>query len=434
MKPFFSGPTRSIALTLAAATLAACGGGGGGDSLPTVTATATTGTVAIAAQTGAPACAYEEVNVSIARIRFHTDAQAAAGASGWSELTFSPARKVNLLNAASVLGGATMAFGELKLPTGVYTQMRLVIETPVSTNVAPNTIKLKGATTTVTLETPAYLASEGVKMPIDLRIEDGKKADVVFDFDACNAIQPRSANYLLRPISRVVPAALNGITGFIDKTALTSDVVVTAQQGGINATATAPNPTTGEFMLPRLPAGNYDVVITARGRATSVIGQVPVAASTTVAVSTVAAPVALATSTSSRITGQVGYAAGKVAPDSGTFVAASQAIAANATTGIPASTFGVRFQPVDQATGNYTMTDLPRASLRYALYKPALPLVLANIVTIPVAGHYKVEAVANGYSRVSTFGTNSTGVPNATATADINVLTADAANVNILFY
>jgi hypothetical protein len=433
MKPLFSHSSRVSALTLVAATLAACGGGGG-DGLPTVTATATNGTVAIAAQTDAPACAYEEVNVSIARIRFHTDAKATAASTGWSEVTFSPARKVNMLTAASVLGGATMSFGDLTLPTGIYTQMRVVIETPVSTNVAPNTIKLKGATATVTLETPAYLSSEGVKMPIDLRIEDGKKANVVFDFDACNAIQPRSTAYLLRPISRVVPTALNGITGFIDKTALTSNVVITAQQGGINATTTAPNPTTGEFMLPRLPSGSYDVVVTATGRATSVIGQVPVTDGTTVAVSTTAAPIALATSTSSRITGQVGYTAGKVAPDSGTFVAASQSIAANATTGIPASTFGVRFQPVDQATGNYTMTDLPRASLRYALYKPALPLVLANIVTIPVAGHYKVEAVANGYSRVSTFGTNSTGVPNATATADINVLTADAANVNILFY
>lgn len=433
MKPFFFRSSPVGALTLAAATLAACGGGGGDDAPPTVTAT--TGTVAIAAQLGAPACAYEEVNVSIARIRFHTDAQAAAGAAGWSEVTFSPSRKVNLQSAATVLGGATMSFGDLTLPTGLYTQMRLVIETPVTANLAPNTIKLKGATTTVTLETPASLATDGVRMPIDLKIEDGKKVDVVFDFDACNAIQPRSANYLLRPISRVVPAALNGITGFIDKTALASDVVITAQQGGINATATAPNPATGEFMLPRLPAGSYDVVVTAKGRATSVIGQVPVTAGTTVAVSTVAAPIALATSTTSKIAGQIGYVAGKVAPDSGTWVAASQSIAANAAAGAPASTFGVRFQPVDQATGNYTLLDLPRASLRYALYKPALPLVLANVTTVPVAGHYKVEAVATGYSRVSTFGTNATtGVPVATATADINVLTADAANVNILFY
>jgi hypothetical protein len=311
--------------------------------------------------------------------------------------------------------------------------MRIVIETPVTGNLAPNTIKLTGVATPVTLETPTTLATDGYKMPIDLKIEEGKKANVVFDFDACNAIQPRAANYVLRPVSRVVPTALNGIAGYLDKASLTSDVVITAQQGGISATTTVPNPTTGEFLLPRLPAGNWDVVVTAKGRSTAVIGQVPVTASTTVAVSTVAAPITLTTSTTSKISGQVGYAAGKAAPDSGTFVAASQSFVANATTGIPATTITYRFQAVDQATGNYTLSDLPRTSLRYALYKPALPLTLANITTVPVAGHYKVEAVATGYSRVNTFGLNSTGVPIA-ATNDINASTADVANVNIIFY
>lgn len=435
MTPQFFRTSRSLAATaIAAAALAACGGGGDDSPAQAPIATAANGTVGIAAMTDAPSCGLDEVNVSIARIRFHKDFQATAGASGWSELTFSPAKKVNLLNLASVLGGATTSFGDLGLPAGIYTQMRIVIETPVAANIAPNTIRLKGATSTVTLETPASLASEGVKMPIDLKIDEGKKADVVFDFDACNAIQPRAAAYVLRPVSRVVPTALNGIAGYVDKASLASDVVITAQQGGISAATTVPNPTTGEFMLPRLPAGNWDVVITAKGRTTAVIGQVPVTASTTVAVSTVTAPVTLTTSTTSKISGQVGYVAGKVAPDSGTWVAASQSFVANATTGVPATTVTYRFQPVDQATGNYTLTDLPRSSLRYALYKPALPLTLANITTVPAAGRYKVEAVATGYSRVTTFGTNSSGVPNAAATADVNASAGDVANVNIIFY
>ena len=435
MTPQFFRTSRSIAAAaIAAAALAACGGGGDDSPAQTPIATAANGTVGIAAMTDAPSCGLDEVNVSIARIRFHKDFQATAGASGWSELTFSPAKKVNLLNLSSVLSGATMNFGDLALPAGIYTQMRIVIETPTTANLAPNTIKLKGVAAAVTLETPASLASEGVKMPIDLRIDEGKKADVVFDFDACNAIQPRAANYVLRPVSRVVPTALNGIAGYVDKASLTSDVVITAQQGGISAATTVPNPTTGEFLLPRLPAGNWDVVITAKGRSTAVIGQVPVTAGTTVAVSTVAAPVTLTTSTTSKISGQIGYAAGKAAPDSGTFVAASQSFVANATTGIPATTVTYRFQAVDQATGNYTLLDLPRSSLRYALYKPALPLTLANITTVPAAGRYKVEAVANGYSRVTTFGLSSTGVPVATATSDVNASTADVANVNIIFY
>jgi hypothetical protein len=436
MKPQFFRYSRSIAASaIAAAALAACGGGGDDAPAQAPIATAATGTVAVAAMTDAPACGLDEVNVSIGKIRFHKDFQATNASSGWSEVVFAQGtKKVNLLNAASVPGGATMDIGSVTLPAGIYTQMRVVIETPVAAVQNPNTIKLKGATAAVTLETPASLATEGIKMPIDLKVDEGQQAKVVFDFDACNAIQPRAAAYVLRPVSRVVPTALNGVSGYIDRASLASDVVITAQQGGISAATAVPNPTTGEFMLPRLPVGNWDVVITGKGRATSVIGQVPVTASTTVAVSTVAAPIVLPTSTVSKISGQIGYAAGKVAPDSGTWVAASQSFAANAATGVPATTVTYRFQPVDQATGNYTLTDLPRSSLRYALYKPALPLTLANVTTVPAAGRYKVEAVATGYSRVTTFGTNSTGVPNAAATADVNASAGDVANVNIIFY
>jgi hypothetical protein len=375
-----------------------------------------------------------EINVSIARIRFHQDPNATMGASGWSELSFSPSKKVNLLTLASVLSGSTTDFGELSLPTGIYTQMRVVIETATTSNLAPNTFRLAGSTATpTTLETPSSLATEGVKIPLDLKIEDGKKANVVFDLDVCNAIQPRAAAYVLKPQARPVPATLNGISGFIDPAVLSSGVVITAQQSGMIAATTVPNPTTGEFLLPRLAAGKYDVVALGKGRTASVIGQVPVDAASIVPVSTSAAPISLTTSTTSKISGQITYTAGKAAPDSGTWVAASQSINAVATVGNPATVITYRFQPVDQATGNYTLTDLPRSSLRYALYKPALPLTLANIATTPVAGHYKVEGVASGYSRVSTFGLDSKNAPVVT-TADVNVSTADFTTANIIFY
>jgi hypothetical protein len=418
---------------LAAAALSACGGGSDSPA-QSPAATVTKGTISVAALNDAPSCGMSEINVSIARIRFHQDPNATMGASGWSELSFSPSKKVNLLTLASVLSGSTTDFGELSLPTGIYTQMRVVIETATTSNLAPNTFRLAGSTATpTTLETPSSLATEGVKIPLDLKIEDGKKANVVFDLDVCNAIQPRAAAYVLKPQARPVPATLNGISGFIDPAVLSSGVVITAQQSGMIAATTVPNPTTGEFLLPRLAAGKYDVVALGKGRTASVIGQVPVDAASIVPVSTSAAPISLTTSTTSKISGQITYTAGKAAPDSGTWVAASQSINAVATVGNPATVITYRFQPVDQATGNYTLTDLPRSSLRYALYKPALPLTLANIATTPVAGHYKVEGVASGYSRVSTFGLDSKGVP-AVVTADVNVSTADNTTTNITFY
>jgi hypothetical protein len=431
MKPQFFRTSRTLAAgAIAAAALAACGGGGDDTPAPAPAPAQTAGTIAVSAMTDAPTCGLDEVNVSISKIRFHQDFQAAPGASGWVELNFAPAKKLNLLNLASVLSGVTTSLGEQSVPTGIYTQMRLVLDTAAGAN----TIKATGASAAAPLVTAATLGSDGLKMPIDLRIDANQKGSVVFDFDACNSVQPSASTWLLRPMARVVPTALNGISGYIDKAALSSGVVVTAQQGGIVFTSTAPNPTTGEFMLPRLAAGRYDVVITAKGRATTVLGQVPVDAASTVAVSTVAAPVVLATSATSTISGRVNYATGKTAPDTGTWVAASQSINANSTLGNPTTVVTTRIQPVDQATGNYTLNDLPRVAVGYALYKPALPLVQANATTVPAAGRYKVEGVATGYSRVTTFGTNSSGVPIATATTDVNASAGNVANVNITFY
>ena len=67
-----------------------------------------------------------------------------------------------------------------------------------------------------------------------------------------------------------------------------------------------PNASTGEFSLARLAPGNYDVVITAADHTAAVVGAVPmVSTSSTVALSTAAAPITLATGTMSSIAGVV---------------------------------------------------------------------------------------------------------------------------------
>jgi hypothetical protein len=283
-----------------------------------------------------------------------------------------------------------------------------------------NTVKPGGGAVEVALETGAILASDGFRMPIDLVVDSGAKARAVLDFDACNSIQRRAAAYVLKPRARFVPATPNGISGFIDKAVLASSVVITAQQGGAVHATTVPNPTTGEFVLPRLLPGKFDVVIQGKDRAATVIGAVPVDAGGTVAVSTAAAPVTLAASATGTISGQVTYGASKVAPDSGTWVQASQTIAANTTVGNAATTVTYRFQPVDLGSGSYTLTDLPRASVQFALYKPALPLAPAKASTSLGDGRYRVEAVATGYSNTTT-----------TASANVNLSSVSQSGINI---
>jgi hypothetical protein len=403
-----------VSSTLIAASLAACGGGSDDAPAPTVTM----GAVVVSAQLDAPSCGMDAVYVSVNKIRFHQSAVAAPGDSGWTELSFSPAKRVNLLNPASVLSGATTDLGEVPLPVGSYAQVRLVLD--ANSGGTSNTVKPGGAAAETPLETGAVLASEGFRMPIELVVDSGTKARAVLDFDACNSIQRRGAAYVLKPRARFVPAAPNGITGFVDKAVLASGVVVTAQQGGAIHATTVPNPATGEFALPRLLPGKYEVVIQGKDRATAVIGAVPVDAGSTVAVSTAAAPVTLAASATGTISGQVTYAASKTAPDSGTWVQASQTIPANTTVGNAATIVTYRFQPVDLGSGAYTLTDLPRTSVQFALYKPAVTLVPAKASTSLGDGRYRVEAVATGYSNTTT-----------TASANVNLSSVSQSGINI---
>jgi hypothetical protein len=403
-----------IATTTATIALTACGGGGD-DNAPS-TPTVTKGTIAVNLMKDAPACGFDAVNVTVSKLRFRQDFNTDPNASGWTELNFSPAKKINLLNPASVPGGAASPLGEVELPTGLYTQMVLVLD-PNASGTA-NTVQLAGQTAEIPLETAATVAS-GVRVPIDLKVGDGQKLDVLFDFNACDSIQMRGTTYVLKPRPRPVPAVLNGIGGFVDKTALASNVVITAQKAGTILATTVPNPGTGEFVLPRLPADSYDVVVQANGRATAVIGAVPVAATGFTSVAAAAAPIPLVSSAVSTISGQVTYTAPAVAPDDGTWIMASQSISANPTIGNGVTTVTNRLQPVDLATGNYTLTNLPRVSVQFALYKPALPLALAAAATSGGNGRYRIEALAPGFI-------NKTGT-----SANINVSSGNATGINI---
>lgn len=403
----------AVSTTAATVLLTACGGGGGDDDSQIPAPVTTKGTLAVGLMPGAPACGLEAVNVTITKLRVRQDFNTDPAASGWTELTLSPARRINLLHAASVASGATLDLGDLAVPTGAYTQMAMVLDP------AASSVRLTGATADVPLETSAAVAS-GVRVPVDLTVTDGQKLNLLFDFNACESIQMRGATYVLIPRARPLPAVLNGIAGFVDKAALASNVVITAQKGGTILATTVPNPTTGEFNLPRLLKDNYDVVLQANGRATAVIGVVPVAATGFTGVGTAAAPIRLATSTVSTISGQVTYVAPAVAPADGTWIMASQTINADALVGNASTIVTNRLQAVNLATGDYALANLARASIQYALYKPNQTLVPVNAATSGGNGRYRIEALATGFI-------NKTGT-----SANINVSSGNAPGVNIV--
>lgn len=370
-----------ISTVTAAALLSACGGGGSSSD------TNLSGTLGVAI-TDAPACGFDAVNVTVNKVRVHQSATAGDTDAGWTDITLSPARKINLLNLTN---GALENLGQTPLTPGRYTQLRLVLDANAGSAMA-NSVVPSGTVNEISLDTPSAVQS-GIKLVNQFDVAAGQRVDLVLDFDACKSVVRKgNGGFALKPVVKVVPTVLNGINGFVPPALLTQHVMVTAQQNGTIVAATAPNATTGEFYLARLVPGNYDVVITADNSATAVIAAVPVATATsTTTLSSASAPINLvAAATAPGIIGGT-VALAPVSITEVATVSAKQSFAAG-------PTVTVKYQGVDIATGAYALT-LPTVAPQLAPYSATLPLVFtAQANTLPGTGKYKVEAAANGYA------------------------------------
>jgi hypothetical protein len=383
MKTTFRQAGLLAASVIAAVSLSACGGGGGSTG-STSTPVATAGTLKVS-MTDAPACGYDAVNVTVNKVRVHTSATATDTDAGWTDITLSPAKKINLLNLTN---GVLESLGQTTLTPGHYTQIRLVLDANTGTGMANSVVPTGGVETSLT--TPSAVQS-GIKLNSEFDVAAGQTADVVLDFDACKSVVTQGkGRYLLKPVVKVVPALATGISGYVATAALANHVSVSAQQNGTIVGATVPDPATGAFTLSHLPAGNYDVVITADNSAASVIGAVPVATTTgTTAVSTSTAPLALAASATGSISGTVTLPTGAT---EAAYVAAKQTFAAG-------PTVTIKYAGADISTGAYTIANLPLAAPQYAAYSATLPLSFAPATTVlPGAGKYRVDASGTGYA------------------------------------
>jgi len=255
--------------------LAACGGGAGGGIGGTGSAS---GTMRVSL-TDAPACGYDAVNVTVERVRVHRSATAADGDAGWSELVLATPRRVDLL---TLQNGVLDELGELPLPAGTYTQLRLVLAENTVSKPLANSVVPTGAPETP-LETPSAQQS-GLKMNIDIDVPADKVVDVVLDFDACKSVVKRgnSGLYNLKPVVTVIPYLSDAglrVVGWVDMSIAASDsgTSVSVQSGGVPVKATAPDPLTGQFVLYPVPVGSdYTLVVRADGRVTAVMTGVPV--------------------------------------------------------------------------------------------------------------------------------------------------------------
>ncbi|MDQ3195847.1 MAG: DUF4382 domain-containing protein, partial [Pseudomonadota bacterium] len=284
---------------LITALLSACSGGGDGGS-PTVRPQGTLHVLL----TDAPACGFNAVNVTVAKVRAHRSSDANENDSGWTDIILNPARKINLLNLSN---GALEDLGQAPLDAGHYTQLRLVLEPNTSARPVANSVIPAGGTETP-LVTPSAVQS-GIKLKSQFDVAENTLVDIVLDFDACKSIVARgNGSYSLKPVVRVIPLIVSGgITGVLDPALAASSPMVTAQLDGVVVKGTVPDPQTGSFTLSPIvrssTAGNYEVVVTAQDHASAVISDVPVVAKANTTVST--SPIMLPASGTHTVSGTV---------------------------------------------------------------------------------------------------------------------------------
>lgn len=272
----------TLAVTCAALFVAACGGGGG-DS-------AGTGTLRTA-MTDAPSCGYDNVFVTVDRIRVNNSANAEPDGAGWSEVVLEQPRQIDLLDLQN---GVIEELGEVTLPVGRVQQVRLVLmdnatadpadiefDPDADPSRAPNHVVFS-AGGFEDLKTPSGQQS-GVKINVGIDVAEGQVADLLIDFDACQSVVEAggSGNFLLKPVLTAIPRLSSGVRGSVADALVPEGVSVSLQQDGEVVRATAPIESTdldenGNFILAQVTPGTYDLVFTAPGFVTKVVTDVVV--------------------------------------------------------------------------------------------------------------------------------------------------------------
>lgn len=275
----------TMAATCAALFVVACGGGA--DSAGTGTGTVRT------AMTDAPSCGYDNVFVTVERIRMNTSASAAPDDGGWAEIVLDQPRQIDLLNLQN---GVIEELGQVTLPVGRVQQVRFVLvdnstadlndidfDTDADPTRAPNHVVFS-AGGFEDLKTPSGQQS-GVKINVGIDVAEGQVADLLIDFDACKSVVEagNSGNYLLKPVLTAIPRLSSGVRGSVADALVPEGVSVSLQQDGEVVRATAPIESTditanGNFILAQVEPGTYDLVFTAPGFITKVVTDVVVPA------------------------------------------------------------------------------------------------------------------------------------------------------------
>ncbi|HEX6017753.1 MAG TPA: DUF4382 domain-containing protein [Burkholderiaceae bacterium] len=366
----------SALLSLVVLALLSCGGDGGisGTGAPEGTLRLSLG--------DAPSCGYDEINITVQKVRVHQSATADDADAGWSEIVLAPAKRVDLL---TLTNGVLAELGETPLPAGKYTQLRLVLADNDAAHPLANSVVPSGGGETA-LTTPSAQQS-GLKANVDIEVAPNQLADFVIDFDACRSIvkNGKLGKYHLKPVIQVVPRLVSGVAGFVGGSIVTPGAGISLQQAGLPVKSTVAD-SSGHFLLQPVVPGSYDLVITAPGRATAVVTGVPVATNVVTTVNTAGSAIDPPASGSGMLDGTVVTGAASIDAT----VAVAQALTAG-------PTITLADAPVDASSGAYAYA----VSVAAPLVAPyaALPAPLVFVADPGAAGRFTLTATAGGTTK-----------------------------------
>ena len=371
--------------------LAACGGGGGSSDTTTPT-----GTLKVS-MTDAPSCGYNDVYVTVTKVRVNASANAGDNDTGWIDINLANPQKLDLL---SLSNGVLADLGQTALPAGQYQQVRLVLAQNTGNTLANSIVPTGGSEEP--LDTPSATQS-GYKIIRPFTVQANTLVDLVLDFNACKSIVQRgNGSYALKPVVTATPTVVSGaIAGYVTQNDVGATVY--AEQNGQVVKGTVTD-NTGQFVLSPLvqssTQGNYDVVIVKSGETTGIVRSVPVVVNTTTALSTSQVPIALAASASNTVSGTV---------------TASADASVRALQSIDSASYEIASSNVNLDTGNYSLT-LPTAAPMVGTYSGSLPVALTAVPA--AAGQYGIEADA---------------ASGATQSSSVNISAGSQSNVNFSF-
>jgi hypothetical protein len=179
---------------LFAFSLAACGGGGSSDG-------GGTGTLSTSL-TDASTDQYKAVYVTIARVEVHHD-----GDGSW-ETVAEPNKTYNLLD---LVNGVRANLGIATLPSGHYTQMRLIIGETAETGVVNmHSMTHPSANYIINMDDEVHEmkvpsgTNTGLKIVNGFDINENETTELILDFDAMRSVvMTGSGKYLLKPTVKV---------------------------------------------------------------------------------------------------------------------------------------------------------------------------------------------------------------------------------------